>query len=179
LLATRVMGTAPDMDVDMEALRKKYSRPREELVAEAQAKYGPGGMGGGNAKDQTAKLTTEVIMCAMCQAHGVIKKQYGARVIDEVCSHCDGEGCFVKGQKKASQDLKDKVREVEALIADCEDLDQLERLDEALKARTIPALDAVLKEYRLARLDAAEKAREAAAAAAAADVPPAEAVPLE
>ena len=117
-------------------------------------------------------------ICGVYDARSKLQRKV-AMVIDEVCSHCDGEGCFVKGQKKASQDLKDKVREVEALIADCEDLDQLERLDEALKARTIPALDAVLKEYRLARLDAAEKAREAAAAAAAADVPPAEAVPLE
>ena len=143
--------TLPDGEVDMDALRKKYSRPREELVAEAKAKYGD--------QPQEAKVSplNEVIMCMACQAHGTVKRQYGFRVIDEVCEQCDGEGCFIKGQgKKASGELRDKVRQVENLIAAAEDLDELERLEAALKKRTIPALDEVLKEFRMARIAAAE-----------------------
>ena len=75
--------TASD-DVDMEALRQKYSRPREQIVAEANAKYG-GGAGASEAfQAATEAKMTDVIMCSQCQAHGTIKKQYGFRVLDEV-----------------------------------------------------------------------------------------------
>lgn len=77
----------------------------------------------------------------------------------QVCEKCDGEGCFVKGAgKKASAELKDKVRQVERLVADCEELDQLEKLEDALKKGTVAALDAVLKEARMAAIDAREAA---------------------
>ena len=37
----------------------------------------------------------------------------------QVCDQCDGEGCFVKGQgKKASAELKEKVKQVEAFYID-------------------------------------------------------------
>ena len=58
---------------------------------------------------------------------------------------CDGEGVIRKGLAKyASDELKQKVRAVEELVAACEDLDTLERLEDALKKRTVAALDAVL-----------------------------------
>eukprot|EP00325_Prymnesiales_sp_UTEX-LB-985_P023830 CAMPEP_0174719230 /NCGR_PEP_ID=MMETSP1094-20130205/30862_1 /TAXON_ID=156173 /ORGANISM="Chrysochromulina brevifilum, Strain UTEX LB 985" /LENGTH=194 /DNA_ID=CAMNT_0015919501 /DNA_START=56 /DNA_END=640 /DNA_ORIENTATION=- len=158
------------MDIDMEALRMKYSRPREELVAEANAKFGPGGLSTAPAKTggkDTTVFSKEVIICSTCQAHGTLKKQYGFRVIDEVCSACDGEGCFVKGEKKASFELRDKVAAVERLIAQCEDLDELEKLDAALQQRTMPALDAVLADARQAAIARAEAAREAASVEAA------------
>lgn len=63
-------------DVDLEALRKKYSRPRSELMAEVNKKCGDSSM---------EKKMTELIMCQACQAHGTVKKQYGFRVLDEVC----------------------------------------------------------------------------------------------
>ena len=68
--------------------------------SEAKAKYGD--------QPQEAKVSplNEVIMCMACQAHGTVKRQYGFRVIDEVCEQCDGEGCFIKGQgKKALENI--------------------------------------------------------------------------
>jgi len=163
-------------DIDIEKLRQKYSRPRSELQAEAQAKYGDGGDIFSKHEDNM----TQVIMCQACQAHGTVKRQYGYRVLDEVCENCNGEGCFVQGQgKKASLELKESVKKVEELIANCEDLEELEKLEEALKQRTPAAIEAVLKEYRMkviADREAAEAADVAAAdnggAAAAADVTP-------
>jgi len=152
-------------DIDIEALRKKYSRPRHELEAEAKAKYG----NRGDVLSQQEAKMTEVTMCPQCQAAGTIKKQYGFRVIDEVCPNCDGEGCFVKGRgKKASAELKDKVKAVEALVAECEDLDELEKLEAALTKNSMEALDAVLKEARWKAIHARE-AEEAAAATASTD----------
>ena len=136
-------------DVDMEALRSKYSRPREVVAAEAAQKQTTAL--GGSASDAKAMAEaydklSDIVMCQGCQALGTVKKQYGYRVIDEECNLCDGEGVVRKGQAKyASAELKQKVRQVEALVASSEDLDELERLESALKKRTIAALDAVLK----------------------------------
>jgi len=161
------MGSG-DMDIDMEALHKKYSRPREELVAEAQAKFGPGGITGAKAAADV-KLAKEVIICSSCQAAGTLKKQYGYRVIDEVCADCDGDGCYVKGEKRAGMELREKVAQVERLVAACEDLDELEALDAALQTRTIKALDEVLTATRKQVLARAEAARATDAAASAQD----------
>lgn len=151
-------GLGPD-DVDMEALRKKYSRPREELMKEVNAKCG--------VDSSMEKNMTQIIMCQACQAHGTVKKQYGFRVLEEVCEQCDGEGCLIKGQgKKASAELKEKARQVEDLIEACEDLDELEKLEEALKQRTHQALDKVLKDARMAAIDAREARLKAEAEAA-------------
>ena len=50
-----------------------------------------------------------------------------------------------KNLEARQKELKQKVRQVEAMVAASEDLDELERLEAALKKRTIAALDAVLK----------------------------------
>lgn len=141
-----------DVDgVDMDALRAKYSRPREQLQAEAAQLDAQRSMTSTHGAKQGAQMGAaydrlqDIIMCQNCQAMGTLKKQYGFRVIDEVCDQCDGEGVIRKGQAKfASAELRAKVKQVEALVESCEDLVELERLEAALKKRTIPALDAVL-----------------------------------
>ena len=147
-------------DVDMERLRAKYSRPREQLVAEANAKgYGNAEpMKAFNQSDQLA----DIVMCGQCSAMGTVKKQYGYRVIEEQCETCGGEGVLKKGlAKKASDELKAKCKRVEALVEACEDLDELEKLEEALSKKTAEALDAVLKEYGKGADDDAKEAAEA------------------
>jgi len=147
-------------DIDIEALRKKYSHPREELQQAGVGTVTPDALSKGANSDKL----TELVMCQGCQALGTVKKQYGYRVIDEVCEQCDGEGCFVKGQgKKASRDLKEKVKQVEALVAACEDLDELEKLEEALQKRTIASLEAVLKSHRMAAFEKLDAKRPTAA----------------
>ena len=149
-------------DIDIEALRKKYSRPRTELQQEAAAQTS-------NSSSMESKIT-DIKMCQACQAHGTVKKQYGYRVLEEVCDQCNGEGCFVPGKdKKASLDLKMKVQQVERLVEECEDLDELEKYEDALRKRTPAALDAVLKAARMAAIDAIDAAEASAAAAPAAD----------
>ena len=77
----------------------------------------------------------------------------------QVCENCNGEGCFVRGEgKKASMELKEKMRKVEALIAEASDLEELERLEAALQKKSIKDLDAILKEYRMKQLDALDAA---------------------
>lgn len=142
------MGTADlEDDIDMEALKRKYSRPREELLAEARMREARGetplSSAAGN-KAASDKLS-EIVMCQACQAQGIVKKQYGYRVIDETCEVCDGEGVIRKNKPKpASEELCEKVRKVEALVEEVAELHQLERLEAALQERTIGALDAVL-----------------------------------
>jgi hypothetical protein len=83
--ARAMTATDPEMDVDMEALRAKYSRPREQLVAEAQAKYGSNPAGYvAQQRAAESKGLKEVVICPGCQAQGTVKRQYGFRVIDEV-----------------------------------------------------------------------------------------------
>ena len=129
----------------MAALRAKYSRPREQLVAEANA-------AGYDKQDAKAPFgqsdaLADIIMCQGCGAMGTVKKQYGYRVIDEQCETCNGEGVVRKGlAKQASEELKEKCRKVEALVEAAEDLETLERLEEALNKKTMEALDAVLNE---------------------------------
>ena len=137
-----------DDDVDLAALKAKYSRPRAELERELQqTEMGMRGAAAkqGSSMQQSYDKLTDIVMCGNCQAMGTIKKQYGFRVMDEQCSVCDGEGVIRKGQAKlASAELRAKVKRVEAMVGECEDLDELERLEEALKKRTPQALDAVL-----------------------------------
>ena len=64
------------------------------------------------------------------QAQGIIKRQYGHRVMDEVCSACDGEGCIVTKPPT----LEQKTAKVEALIASAESLEDLERYEAALRS---------------------------------------------
>lgn len=133
-------------DVDMEKLRAKYSRPREQLIAEANAK------GYANAEPNKAfgqsDALADIIMCQACAAQGTVKKQYGYRVIDEQCETCAGEGVVKKGlAKKASDELKAKCKRVNALVEACEDLDELEKLEAALSKKTAVALDEVLAAY--------------------------------
>ena len=137
------MGAA-DGEIDMEALRAKYSRPRDELRAEL-ARAQPAVGGAAAPKGAMADRLNDLVMCSQCQALGIVKRQYGFRVIDEQCEGCDGEGVIRKGLGKlASAELREKVQKVEALIADCEDLDELERLEAALTKKTLKALDEVL-----------------------------------
>jgi hypothetical protein len=136
-----VDGSADNIDID--ELRKKYSRPRDELRAEAANTCIP------ELKPEVkqalnAELKHPIIMCQQCQAHGIIKKQYGYRVIDEQCDKCGGEGVIVMKPKLASEELQEKAARVEAMIDEAESLEELERLEAALKERTISALDSVL-----------------------------------
>jgi hypothetical protein len=71
------------------------------------------------------------------------------------------------------------VRQVEALIAACEDLDELEALEAALQKRTMAALDAVLSAARKAALAKADAEAAAAESEAAAGVGGATAEPAQ
>ena len=77
-------------------------------------------------------------MCATCQAHGIVKVQYGYRVMDQVCETCKGEGVLVNGKPiehagvDADSDPGNRRRRLERLIElieRCDDLDELERLE--------------------------------------------------
>jgi len=134
-------------NIDIEKLRAKYSgdrnQLREDYEAAARMKQSnvPANMDLGMGKD----LPNPVVMCQACQALGTIKKQYGYRVMEEVCERCGGEGMIIQKPKVASEELLEKVARVEALIGEADSLEELERLEEALKERTINALDAVLE----------------------------------
>lgn len=137
---------------DMESLRAKYSQPREALRAQVNSAPQSSGhnvsaaQSAAMASIETSQRLNDIHMCQQCQAFGVIKVQYGYRVIDEQCPACGGEGIVRAGQgKPASDELKEKVAQVEALIEQVEDLDELERLEEALTKRSLKALNAVLK----------------------------------
>ena len=132
---------AVSSEVDIEALRKKYNRPHDELRADAAASGQASATPRGSA---ATELKNPVLMCQQCQAHGVVKKQYGYRVIDEQCDKCGGEGVIVNRPKPASDELRKKISRVEALIEQVDSLEELERLEAALKARTLEALDGVL-----------------------------------
>lgn len=128
-----VEAAVPNAD----ALREKYSRPRDELRAEAAAKP--------VAPSSAMTEQSNVIMCQECQASGIIKRQYGYRVIDEQCDTCNGEGMIYRnGCGPAGEELIAKVKRVEELIAVADDLDELDRLEAALKERSLKALDAAL-----------------------------------
>ena len=77
-------------------------------------------------------------MCATCQAHGIVKVQYGYRVMDQVCETCKGEGVLVNGKPiehagvDADSDAGNRRRRLERLIElieKCDDLDELQRLE--------------------------------------------------
>ena len=145
-------------DPQADALRAKYAAAGRD-AARAQAAASASPMAGAAA----GKKLVEVKICHACQAHGTVKRQYGYRVIDEVCEVCGGEGCITNKPKPASEELARKIRRVEALVATAEDLEALEALEAALKAKTIPALDAVLTKFAAAEPEAepaAEPAKE-------------------
>ena len=101
--------------VDMDALRAKYSRPREELAAEQRAKDAANPVRNASGRSEATQAAydrlSDIVMCQACQALGIVKKHYGYRVIDEECQTCGGEGVLRKGQAKyASDELKQKVR---------------------------------------------------------------------
>ena len=100
-------------DVDFDALKAKYSRPREELLAEAQKTQGSSTGGLAALDKETNDRLSEIVMCQNCQAHGTVKVQYGFRVMDQQCSTCGGEGVIRKGlAKTASEELRNKVKQV-------------------------------------------------------------------
>jgi colicin import membrane protein len=75
----------------------------------------------------------------------------------QCCEECNGDGTLVKGKgKRATAELRDKVKQVEKLIETVEDLDELERLEAALKKRTLASLDEVLSAARKAEAEKQE-----------------------
>ena len=133
-----------------EELRAKWSRPREEI--EADLKRNPPQP---NKALAAANELPSMRICPDCQAHGVRKVQYGFRVMDEVCERCGGEGVLAPPKPEPELDddgaepepppLDDeaaaKVAQVEALVAKATSLDELERLEAALRSGN---LDSVL-----------------------------------
>merc|ERR1711988_1953389 len=84
---------------------------------------------------------------------------------DEVCEHCNGEGCLINGKpasehrvseeekkKRADEITRQKVERIEKMIEECEDFDELDRLENALKSGN---LDSVLPEPSAAKLEEA------------------------
>lgn len=127
--------------IDVEALRAKYSGDRKQLrteydhsLAQKKSNSASRDIGMGQA------LPNPVLMCQACQALGIVKKQYGYRVMDEQCERCGGEGVITQKPKPANEELQEKIKRVEALIEASDDLNELEQLEAALKERTLTAL---------------------------------------
>lgn len=78
------------------------------------------------------KDLSHIKMCAVCQAHGIVKKQYGYRVIDEECEECGGEGVVPVMQMAISAEVS--IERLTRRIAECDSLDKLEQLGEQLRA---------------------------------------------
>jgi len=130
---------------DVNALRAKYSGDRDKLKEEYDSAVKMKQSNVPAAVDVTSQLRNPVIMCQACQAHGIVKKHYGYRVMDEQCETCGGEGMIIQKPKVASEELQEKVARVEALIEEADNLEDLERFEAALKERTLKALSAVLE----------------------------------
>ena len=82
-----------DLASTRNALRAKYSRPREVLLAEARQAQAQSGLSSGKQEGMAAIAASydklqDIVMCQACQAHGIVKKQYGYRVMDETCEMC-------------------------------------------------------------------------------------------
>ena len=119
------------VELTADELREKYSRPQALPVAPRAS--------------ETSTLDS-VKICPTCQAQGLIKQQYGYRVMDLVCPTCDGEGCIVSGrQKRAAATERQRL---EAAINSCTDLDVLDKLEAAMRSN-----DPALVEGVLAKLD--------------------------
>ncbi|KAL1524292.1 hypothetical protein AB1Y20_019195 [Prymnesium parvum] len=132
-------------EIDVEALRSKYSGDRDQLRAEYDAAVSKKAASkAGRGTGAGPELPNPVLMCHACQAHGIVKKQYGYRVMDETCDRCGGEGMIIQKPRPASEELKAKMARVEALIGEADSLEELERLEAALKERTIEALESAL-----------------------------------
>merc|ERR1719152_645440 len=119
-------------DIDVEALRRKYSQPREVLQAQMKGK--------GTSPETslpasvTGELPVPVHICRHCQAAGIVKKQYGFRVIDEQCEACQGEGVIVHRPKPATADFVAKIEKVEELVQHASSLSELDELEAALRS---------------------------------------------
>ena len=114
--------------MDEEArLRAKWSRP--DAVEQAQKDQAQIPAYSKQQQVQLDKLAS-VKICVQCQAQGIIKRQYGHRVMDEVCAACDGEGCITTKPLTTAE----KIAKVEALIANAQDLESLQRYEDALRS---------------------------------------------
>merc|ERR1711948_129780 len=94
-------------ELSADTLRAKYSQPRDEIVAKS-ARAAPGKPAQGLSADANDRLS-KVKICSACNANGTIKRQYGYRVMDEVCEKCDGEGCIIENPKQASPETMEKI----------------------------------------------------------------------
>lgn len=125
-----------------EELRAKYAQPRNVLEEQLGNEMPPAKPASAADYDKLA----DVKICQACDAQGVVKVQYGYRVMDQVCEQCDGEGCIIRGGAKntveetatggviASEETAEKVRQIEQMIEETGDLDELERLEAALRS---------------------------------------------
>ena len=62
--------------------------------------------------------------------------------------------------------MKEKVKQVESLIAEAADIEELERLEAALQKKSVKELDVILKEYRMKQYNAMDAMETAVADAA-------------
>lgn len=123
-------------EVDVEALRAKYSQPgyREQLVKEGVRTSG----GAPNAQHTPAEdKLSKIRICQRCQAMGYVKREYNYRVMQEQCPDCGGEGLL--GTKQPSQEVTDdaarrrRITALEAAIATAESVEELDELEAELK----------------------------------------------
>eukprot|EP00320_Phaeocystis_rex_P021361 CAMPEP_0119081958 /NCGR_PEP_ID=MMETSP1178-20130426/119102_1 /TAXON_ID=33656 /ORGANISM="unid sp, Strain CCMP2000" /LENGTH=141 /DNA_ID=CAMNT_0007064697 /DNA_START=32 /DNA_END=457 /DNA_ORIENTATION=- len=130
------MAVDPTMAMDERAeeedrLRAKWSKPRAAATEQGSANEPTPAV----SKDQRARINAgldklnSVKMCMQCQAQGIVKRQYGHRVMDEVCGACDGEGCIVTRPPSTAE----KIARVEALVAGATNLECLQRYEDALR----------------------------------------------
>lgn len=119
-------------EIGEEQIHAKWADPRHRETARTSTI--PASSAPSSAYDKLA----DVKICAACQAQGIIKVQYGYRVMDQVCEQCDGEGCIHPKQKKRDEVRKmttaEKVERVQKLIQDADSLADLDRYEAALRS---------------------------------------------
>lgn len=120
-------------DVDIDALREKYSRPgiREELaksIPRATAEAREGGADG----------ASRIRICDGCQATGYVQKEYNHRVIQECCRKCCGEGLLgttqVTAQRAHEHERRQRIAELLAAVNSTTSVDELDLIEKELRA---------------------------------------------
>mmetsp|Transcript_13015 Transcript_13015/g.33919 ORF Transcript_13015/g.33919 Transcript_13015/m.33919 type:complete len:128 (+) Transcript_13015:118-501(+) len=119
-----------ESEVDVDALRAKYSQPgyREQLVKE--------GLGSGTG-GSTVELS-KIRICQRCQATGYVQREYNYRVLQEQCPDCGGEGLL--GTNQPSDEItrdaarRQRITQLEAAIASADTIEELDKLETELKS---------------------------------------------
>mmetsp|Transcript_75520 Transcript_75520/g.125927 ORF Transcript_75520/g.125927 Transcript_75520/m.125927 type:complete len:144 (+) Transcript_75520:40-471(+) len=134
-----------------EELRSKWSDPAIKQAEAAKPK--PFKQLSSGSEDKLSRVK----ICFACQAQGIIKVQNGYRVMDVVCEKCGGDGCITTPPSSGTDSgsnacegvgdaaikptsIAEKMAQVERLIEQADDLNDLEKLEAALRSGNIDAV---------------------------------------